>query len=703
MAYFVDLRTTIAASPLRYYTHASAVGDFNGDGFQDLVGTQVDFGRPTNNPLVFLLGDGHGNFIDGASVLMPGGVPARYHGREIVVADYNGDGRDDVFVAAHGIDTGLSTQTGERNLLLLSTPVGTLVDATENLPNYSDFSHSATAGDIDGDGDLDLFVGNFRSSGVYRLPYLLLNDGTGHFTPTTASLPNRELSGVADGVIGASLLADQNGDGKLDLILGDHSNKLSRIYLNDGTGRFNESTRVDLPPIVIRGANAVVLDILSADFDQDGRPDLILTGQGLAPNTSGSVNAGSYMQYLRNAGNNSYVDESTTRFPGNLDPNRGQSNFFLTAIDVNRDGHLDVFVRNVNTGGQPEAAGTPYFWINDGTGRFHAQDFSLLTSFYGFGGKVVEPIDADGEAGIDFIAADYRWALFESVQVLGTGPGYADGAAMGAPGFNEDFYLNQYPDVFEAVTAGMVTSGLNHFLVSGRSEGRFPFAPGTRLSGSAGDDNIVLREGNEHAEGLGGDDRFFGAAGNDTLDGGAGIDVAAYIGNRTTFTLTRTSAGFTATDTAGTEGTDTLMGVERLEFFDVGVALDTAVTDAAGGAALLIGAVLGGGVVAARKDLVGTVLALIDEGLTPQILSGAIMRLPIWNLLAGGTDSTHIATYLLTTVNGIAPDASTLSAAVNSISNEPQGDFLFHLSQSAANQTQVNLVGLAQTGLEYQI
>ena len=64
----------------------------------------------------------------------------------------------------------------------------------------------------------------------------------------------------------------------------------------------------------------------------------------------------------------------------------------------------------------------------------------------------------------------------------------------------------------------------------------------------------------------------------------------------------------------------------------------------------------------------------------------------------------QIASYLLTTVNGTTPDAATLNAAVTALDGETgaaQGTFLWHLAESAQNQLQVNLVGLAQTGLEF--
>lgn len=98
---------------------------------------------------------------------------------------------------------------------------------------------------------------------------------------------------------------------------------------------------------------------------------------------------------------------------------------------------------------------------------------------------------------------------------------------------------------------------------------------------------------------------------------------------------------------------------------------------------------------------------LFDQGYSLQTLSGAVMRLPIWDVLTGKATPTNtdIATYLLTNVNGVAPDAATLANAVASLDSETsfatQGNFLWHLAESAANQTHIGLVGLAATGLAY--
>ena len=213
-------------------------------------------------------------------------------------------------------------------------------------------------------------------------------------------------------------------------------------------------------------------------------------------------------------------------------------------------------------------------------------------------------------------------------------------------------------------------------------------------------DNLTGNAGNNRLAGLGGDD---------TLDGGAGADTAVFTGLRAGYTFVKSANGSVGvTDNTGTEGADTLQNIERLKFSDISLALDTAATQSGGQAQLLLGAVLGKDLLATKKPLVGVGIDLFDQGFTFQQLSGAIMRLDIWGILANGgqasASNTQIASYLLTTVNQAAPDAATLAAAVAAINTETgaaQGNFLSQLAASAANQVQVGLVGLATTGLEF--
>jgi len=219
--------------------------------------------------------------------------------------------------------------------------------------------------------------------------------------------------------------------------------------------------------------------------------------------------------------------------------------------------------------------------------------------------------------------------------------------------------------------------------------------PFTWLAGTSGIDRLV---GSASA------DQLAGYAGDDVLDGGAGIDLARYTGQRAEATLHKSSAGWSVASSL--DGTDMLVNVERLKFSDISVALDMGANQSAGQAALLLGAALPGQMVfdPSKQLLLGEVIDLFDAGYSLQDLSGALLRLPVWDALTGQAAPTHldIANYLLTNVNGVAPDQAMLDTAVNALSTESsQGEWLAGLASSAANQLHVGLVGLMDTGLEF--
>lgn len=235
-------------------------------------------------------------------------------------------------------------------------------------------------------------------------------------------------------------------------------------------------------------------------------------------------------------------------------------------------------------------------------------------------------------------------------------------------------------------------------------------ASGSTSSGAAGADDLLGTTGNDTLFGLAGNDVLTGGAGDDSLDGGPGVDSAVFSGLRAAYGVSSLGGVLSVNNGSGPDGLDTLVGVERLRFSNARVAVDMGVDQAGGGTALLIGAVLGRAALTEKKPLVGAVLDLFDQGLSLQVLCGAAMRLDIWGALANGgaasASNAQIASYLLTTVNGSAPDAATLAsftAALDAEAGATQGTALWHLAESAANQLQINLVGLAQTGLEYSV
>jgi len=79
--------------------------------------------------------------------------------RDTLIADFNNDGREDIFLNAHGTE-GIEPFPGYQNKLLLQNASGEFYWDPDRLPEITDFSHGSDFGDIDGDGDLDLFINN---------------------------------------------------------------------------------------------------------------------------------------------------------------------------------------------------------------------------------------------------------------------------------------------------------------------------------------------------------------------------------------------------------------------------------------------------------------------------------------------------------------------------------------------------------------
>ena len=88
------------------------------------------------------------------------------------------------------------------------------------------------------------------------------------------------------------------------------------------------------------------------------------------------------------------------------------------------------------------------------------------------------------------------------------------------------------------------------------------------LQGTAGDDNLIDITGDARLFGQAGNDRLQGGSGNDVLDGGAGTDTAAYTSAASGYRIARSGGGWSITDASGTDGVDTLVSIERLQFTD---------------------------------------------------------------------------------------------------------------------------------------
>jgi hypothetical protein len=214
--------------------------------------------------------------------------------------------------------------------------------------------------------------------------------------------------------------------------------------------------------------------------------------------------------------------------------------------------------------------------------------------------------------------------------------------------------------------------------------------------------SILINDAGIAKTGTTGPDSLVGSVGSDTLDGGGGVDTVFYGSNRSAYTLTRGVSNWTASSLA--DGVDSLVNVERLHFVDQSLALDVGVNQPSGQAAVLLGAVLPGKLALdpSKQALMGTVIGLFDMGYSLTDLAGALLRLDIWTILTGSNSNQARASYLLSNVNGVAPDAATLANGVNALNSEPvQGTWLAALAGGSSGQNHIGLSTLAQTGLAY--
>ena len=370
------------------------IADFNNDGLDDVIasGPRGDFGTPIR----IVANDGMGSFVDATSTIIEGAVPAPWHARQAITADFNGDGLSDVFFANHGYD--VFPGPGELNTLLLSNGAGKLVDSPGNIHNVVGFTHSAAAGDVDCDGDIDIYVGTIGSPATLVPNYLLINDGTGNFEVRPDYLPELVLF-FNDGLHpdwNSSAIVDLDGDNFPELVLGGGwvplpSDRITEtiILWNDGTGNFDYAEFTQLPGMPgFRGS----VDALALDIDGDGDLDLLFPVQA-----GGTVRR---IQIMVNNGDRTFTDETDLRLFGMSGD--GQWIERIKPIDFNSDGAPDLLIQHSD---YPKQGYPELIFLNNGVGVFTALDKSVLVRDEG----LFLPLDADGDGGLDFIVLSFGW------------------------------------------------------------------------------------------------------------------------------------------------------------------------------------------------------------------------------------------------------------------------------------------------------
>lgn len=642
------IHTELAADYRPRWLSQMYATDLNKDGNTDLLllGASYPFdGAPVAQASLVAFGTANGSYTIAPQSVFPTQSLLTVHPREAVLADFNADGYTDVFVGSHGYDA--TPFPGEQNQLILSNGNGTWRNATANLPTVPDFTHSATAGDVNGDGFVDIVVGNTPQPNPV-LPYVLLNNGAGAFTRRDDLLPTGRGGALATDVrrVTSLQLGDLDGDGAADLVLGSAFSTHARpvppaIAWNTGSG-FAQSAITTLPMPAFFGNAQSVYEIKLLDVNRDGRQDLVVAYQG-------DVWTGGWeLQVLINQGNRSFVDRTTTYLPagsrngGTPSGSDPQSQYwvqFLNIADINADGLADFTVDARGSTLAPASLPVAFLGLTDGT--FATSTVGQMGAGYLF----------------DYSTQFVRW--------------------QGNTGFVH-VWLDRGPGkvVIDVIPVSFAST-----------------TPQTRL-GSAAGDNLRGGLGNDTLEGM---------AGNDTLDGGAGTDAAIFGLARANADVVRTAGGLTVTDRSGVLGTDTLTDIERLHFAGSKLAFDLAPGERAGQAALLLGVLLPSGL--AQAGVVGAVMGLADSGLDATGMAQALVNAGIVGLLAGSSMPADVARLALRNVLRVEPPAATVDALAafmdGRTASYTPAQFIGIIAGLELNQTAINLTGLQQSGLAF--
>ncbi len=335
-------------------------GDFNDDGKADLLSQQnanisIYLATLSENNLVFELDeqitvetdDGNEDPAD-LEFTKTNQSLGNSDSFDVVLADFDGDGDLDAFVANYGPNR-VWFNDGDGNFTEIGQPLGS-----------NKYSDSAESGDIDGDGDLDVFV----TGGYQEDNEIWLNDGLGNFTKSGQSIGGGAYS---------SQLGDIDGDGDLDIYIGNRGP--DKVWFNDGDGNFTDSGQS------LGNNDSITFSASLGDIDGDRDLDVLSTdflGRVIVRLNNGSGNFNRTNQILE----------------------IGENLFDIELGYLNNDEYLDLVA--VNTQGTQGSSFTPdsQVWLNDGEGTFVNTNQEIGSSDTVGVDASLGDIDLDGDTDI---------------------------------------------------------------------------------------------------------------------------------------------------------------------------------------------------------------------------------------------------------------------------------------------------------------
>lgn len=244
------------------YSHTGPVmkqGDLDKNGYADIVLA----GNENEGPVCFFQ-QANGSYLE-KKLQLPPSEQNRYIA-DLEIFDANGDGHPDLYLAMGGYAYIEPGDSSLQDQLWLGDGAGNFQLAKASLPDLRSSSKSCVrVQDVDGDGDLDLFVGGRIVPGSYPVnpeSFLLLNDGKGNFSKT-------EIPFASIGMVTDARWADLDKDGQPELVLAGEFMGI-HIYTFE-KGKWKENTDNWLPA----NLQGCWFSLAIKDLDGDGLDDII--------------------------------------------------------------------------------------------------------------------------------------------------------------------------------------------------------------------------------------------------------------------------------------------------------------------------------------------------------------------------------------------------------------------------------------------
>ncbi len=384
-----------------------------------------------------------------------------------VIGDFTGDGLPDLVVAGPDLPPCLFHGSAGGAFAAPGIPLAGLARERFRLPECM------TAGDVDGDGNLDLWIGQYRrpyEDGNLPTPYwdaddgwpsfLLLNAGGGIFRDATESAG---LAGKRNRRNYSASIVDLDGDGKADLVTVNDFSGVD-LFRNDGKGGFADTTAAMIDERATFGMSHVI-----ADVDGDGILDIFVSGMG-----STTARRLEYMKLGRadfpehqrermkmGYGNRLLLGTSDHHYRQaayNDQVARTGWSWGCTALDVANEGMLDLFLTNGNMSRSTAKDYCTRYWTHDIYASPAMAKDQVAAFFQG---------EADGLAG-------YSWNPFEHKALLmnetrAAAKGFRDVAYPMGVGFEWDGR--------QAVSEDFDGDGLADLLLVETRMGTHPYLP----------------------------------------------------------------------------------------------------------------------------------------------------------------------------------------------------------------------------------